>query len=92
MKNFKRFTIGLISFTLVYLGEIAVNIACGPEPDPFDYYVSYFHNNVPGDEFVAFSFTDMTFMYYESEPESEPDINAREWAVYLGNGVQQNEV
>lgn len=92
MKNFKRFSIGLISFTLIYLGEIAVNIACGPEPDPFDYYVSYFHNNVSGDEFVAFSFTDMTFMYYEAEFESEPDINAREWAVYLGNGVEPNEV
>lgn len=87
MNSFKRSCIVFSAFVAAYFGEIAINIACGPAPDPYDYYVSYFHNNVPGDGYVPFSFTNMSFLYEESEPESEPLINSREWAAYLGKRV-----
>ena len=92
MNNFKRSCIVFSAFGLTYFGEIAINIACGPEPDPYDYYVSYFHNNVPGDGYLPFSFTNMSFLYEESEPESESLINSREWADYLGGGVHAIDV
>src|SRR5690606_10768514 len=77
---------------LLFFGEIAINIACGPEPDPYDYYVSYFHNNIQGDEYEAFSFTDMSFLYSENEPEDEAMINSKEWADYLGKEVKAMDV
>ncbi|PPK99680.1 hypothetical protein [Parapedobacter indicus] len=92
MNSFKRLCIVFSAFSLSYFGEIAINIACGPEPDPYDYYVSFFHNNVPGNGYVPFSFTNMTFLYEETEPESEALINSREWADYLGKGVQAVDV
>lgn len=92
MNNFKRLCVVFSAFVAAYLGEIAINIACGPEPDPYDYYVSYFHNNVPGDDYVPFSFTNMSFLYQESEPESESLINSREWADYLGRRVREHDV
>lgn len=92
MSNFKRSCTVFSAFVFAYFGEIAINIACGPEPDPYDYYVSYFHNNVPGDAYVPFSFTNMSFLYEESEPESEVLINSREWAAYLGKQVRATDV
>ncbi len=92
MSSFRKLSIVSSVFIAVYLGEIAINIACGPEPDPYDYYVSYFHNNISGDGYVPFSFTNMSFLYEENEPESEALINSREWADYLGKGVRSHDV
>lgn len=92
MNSFKRSSIAFSAFFAAYFGEIAINIACGGHPDPYDYYVSYFHNNVPGDEYLPFSFTDMSFLYDENEPESESLINSREWADHLGKRVSAHDV
>ncbi|WP_353185690.1 hypothetical protein [Parapedobacter lycopersici] len=92
MNNSRKSLIVFSAFALTYFGEIAINIACGPEPDPYDYYVSYFHNNTPGDAYVPFSFTGLRFLYDENEPESESLINSREWARYLGKQVTAADV
>lgn len=92
MNSFKRLCIVFSVFLLSYFGEIAINVSCGPEPDPYDYYVSFFHNNVPDEGYVPFSFTNMRFLYDEAEPESEVRINSREWADYLGKGVRAVDV
>src|SRR5690606_28871543 len=92
MNNFKKSCIVFSAFVVAYFAEIAINIACGPEPDPYDYYVSYFHNNVSGDGYVPFSFTNLSFLYSETEPESEAQINSRTWADYLGGDVQALDV
>lgn len=81
--NWKRSAICCVSFIAVFFGEIAVNIACGPEQDPYDYYVSYFHNNVQGDEYVPFAFNSMVALFSEEEVASEAEINSAEWAAYL---------
>ena len=90
MTTSKKLSIIFSAFLLAYFGEIAVNIACGPEADPYDYYVSYFHNNVSGDEYQPFAYNDMVYLYSEDEVESEPQINSREWAKYLD--VKQEDV
>lgn len=81
--NWKKSLVCCVSFLAVFFGEVAVNIACGPEQDPYDYYVSYFHNNVQGDEYEAFAFNEMVYLYKNEEFESEPEINSAEWANFL---------
>ncbi|TDG37806.1 hypothetical protein EZJ43_01565 [Pedobacter changchengzhani] len=81
--NLKKSLIFSVSFFIAFLGEIAVNIACGPEQDPYDYYVSYFHNNTQGDEYSPFAFNEMVYLYHDEEVKSEPQINSAEWAKYL---------
>jgi len=90
MTIFKKLSIIFSAFALAYFGEIAVNLACGGDIDPYDYYVSYFHNNTQGDEYSSFAFTEMAYLYSEDNVENEADINSREWAKYLG--VKQTDV
>jgi len=85
MMNCKRY-LSIFSLTVVaFFTELAINIACGWEPDPYDYYVSYFHNNIAGDAYQPFMFTAYSYMYTEQEAVSEASLNSREWADYLGN-------
>jgi len=81
--NWKKSAICCVSFVVIFFGEVAVNLACGPEQDPFDYYISYFHNNTQGKDYVPFSFNRMVYLYDREEVESEAEVNSAEWAVYL---------
>ena len=83
MKTFKKLSLVFSVFLITFFGEIAVNLACGGEIDPYDYYVTYFHNNVEGDEYSPFAYNQMAYLNSETDVESEPDINSREWAKYL---------
>ena len=83
MKTFKKLSLIFSVFLITFFGEIAVNLACGGEIDPYDYYISYFHNNVEGDEYSPFAYNQMVYLNSETDIESEPDINSREWAKYL---------
>lgn len=84
MKTFKKSLLIFSTFLITFLGEIAVDIACGGEVDPYDYYISYFHNNVQGDAYTPFAYNQMAYLNSEDDVESEPAINSREWARYLG--------
>ena len=81
--NWRTSLVFCVSFFAVFFAEIAVNIACGPEQDPYDYYVSYFHNNVQGDDYTPFAFNEMVNLYSDEEVEDEGEINSQEWANYL---------
>lgn len=83
MKTFKKLSLIFSIFLITFFGEIAVNLACGGEIDPYDYYISYFHNNIEGDEYTPFAYNEMVYLNSETDIESEPDINSREWAKYL---------
>ncbi|RYY19181.1 MAG: hypothetical protein EOP41_10005, partial [Sphingobacteriaceae bacterium] len=68
-------------------------MACSGEPDPYDYYTSFFHPDLQGQkDFDAFYFTDYQFTYGEEEPASEAKINSAEWASYLGAPVKAADV
>ncbi|MCZ4242774.1 hypothetical protein [Pedobacter punctiformis] len=90
MKTFKKLLLIFSVFFLTFFGEIAINLACGGEIDPYDYYISYFHNNVEGDEYSPFAYNQMAYLNSEDDVESEPEINSREWAKYLD--VKENDV
>jgi tetratricopeptide (TPR) repeat protein len=88
--NLKKSIVFCVSFIAVFFGEIAFNIACGPMQDPYDYYVSYFHNTIQGDRFTPFAFNGMLFLNSEEDVLDERDVNSAEWARYLK--VKQGDV
>jgi len=82
-----------------FLLSIAIDLACGPEPDPYDYYISFFHNNIQkNDDFQPFYFNGYTFLngnIYEAERDNkiaEGDINVKEWRTYCGGKVSYKDI
>lgn len=90
MTTSRKLFIGFSVFLTAFFAEIAINIACGGEEDPYDYYTNYFHSNIAGDDYSPFFFTQLSFLYGEKDPQSEEDINSSEWAKYLD--IQKEDV
>jgi hypothetical protein len=90
MKIYKKLSIIFSAFIVAFFGEIAINIACGGEADPYDYYINYFHNNVQGDSYTPFAYNSMIYLNSENDVVSEADINSNEWADFLK--VKPNDV
>jgi hypothetical protein len=72
-----------ISFIVIFFGEITINFACGPEQDPYDYYVSFYHNNLQGNRYIPFGFNGMLYLNSEKDVVDESQLNSSEWAKYL---------
>jgi hypothetical protein len=63
-------------------------IGCGPDADPYDYYTSFFHQNLPDAKaYKPFYYTSYNFLYDETEPVQTSDVLAKEWSTYCGNNV-----
>lgn len=93
MKIFPKLLLYFVSITGLCLMSAAIIMACSDEPDPYDYYTSFFHPDIQGrKEYGAFYFTDYQFTYGDEEPESEAAINSAEWAKYLGGKVKPADV
>ncbi|MBW4890049.1 hypothetical protein KXQ82_09995 [Mucilaginibacter sp. HMF5004] len=93
MMNWKTWLKYCVSFIGCFWAMVAIDLACGGEVDPYDYYVSFFHSNLKGEkDYKPFYYTGATFLYDDTEPASEADINASEWATYLGNTVKAADV
>jgi len=93
MKPWKKLLLCFVSMTGCLFAGIAAIVACSGEPDPYDYFTSFFHPDVQGKkDFGAFYFTDYSFTYSDEEPVSEAAINATEWANYLGQPVKAADV
>ena len=88
--NWKQFTIACVSAALVSFPQNI--IGCGPDADPYDYYTSFFHPNLPGAEgYKPFYYTGYNFLYDETEPVETSDVLANEWAAYCGSNVTEAE-
>lgn len=93
MRTCRTLLIYCFSLIVCFFASIAMDLACGPETDPYDYYVSFFHNNLQGEkEYKPFFYTGYKFVYDDNEPVSINDINAEEWATYLGKDVSTADV
>jgi hypothetical protein len=93
MKRWKKLTICSVSFLTCLFAEIAINLACGPETDPYDYYASFFHNTIQdNDGYKSFYFNGMAFLNDDNDPVKETDINAREWAAHWGKRVSLADI
>jgi hypothetical protein len=92
MSTRKKLAIFFIGNLCCFFTGIAIDLACGPEIDPYDYYVSFFHNDLSGNQtYSPFYFTRYEFLYDNREQLSETAVNAREWAAYLGGKVKAED-
>jgi hypothetical protein len=67
-------------------------IGCGPDADPYDYYTSFFHQNLPDAKgYKPFYYTSFNFLYDETEPATASDILAKEWSAYCGSAVTETD-
>ena len=84
----------MIVFTSGLLVSFPQNmIGCGPDADPYDYYTSFFHQNLPDAQgYKPFYYSSYRFLYDEEEPAQVSKILAREWAAYCGVGVTASDV
>jgi len=76
-----------------------MDMACGPEPDPYDYYIRFFHNDLQKDKgYFPFYFTGYTALNgytYELEQNNkayEQNLNAAEWSRYFHGAAKQKDV
>jgi hypothetical protein len=84
--NWKQFTIACVSVAMVSFPQNI--IGCGPDADPYDYYTSFFHPNLPDAKaYKPFYYTSYNFFYDETEPVETSDVLAKEWSTYCGNSV-----
>jgi len=84
--NWKAFITACISTAIVSFPQNI--IGCGPGVDPYDYYTSFFHQNLPEtNSYRPFYYTGYNFLYDPTEPISPSDILADEWAAYCGTPV-----
>lgn len=95
----KKLVIFFASIFCCFLMGIAIDLACGPQPDPYDYYISFFHNNLQRDSsYQRFYFNGYTFLngdIYEAERDNkiaEGDINIKEWRTYCGGKVTYKDI
>jgi len=95
----KKFAIFCATCFCYFLLGIVIDLACGPQPDPYDYYISFFHNNLQkNDDYERFYFNGYTFLngeVYEAERDNkiaEGDINVKEWMAYCGNRVTYKDI
>jgi hypothetical protein len=86
--NWKTFITACVSIAMISFPQNM--IGCGPDADPYDYYTSFFHSNLPDAKgYRPFYYTSYLFLYDETEPVTASDILAKEWAVYCSNGVTE---
>jgi hypothetical protein len=88
--NWKLFLTACVSAALISFPQNI--IGCGPDADPYDYYTSFFHQNLPDAKgFRPFYYTGYNFLYDETEPASTTEVLSNEWAVYCGKPVTPSD-
>lgn len=84
--NWKAFITVFISAAIISFPQNI--IGCGPDADPYDYYTSFFHQNLPdANGYRPFYYTGYTFLFSSDEPVEVSDLLAKEWATYCGGTV-----
>lgn len=89
--NWKPFTIVCINIVCI---SFPYNIiGCGGDyADPYDYYVSFFNNNLAEAKgYEPFYYTDLLFLYRTKEPENAAMVTAEEWTPYANNSFSPQE-
>lgn len=89
--NWKIFTIVCINILCISFPYNIIGCA-SDDPDPYDYYVSFFNTQLPEDKgFEPFYYTNMRFLYKDDEPENTSMVTAGEWVPYGGNSFSQQD-
>lgn len=92
MQIYKKLLLLSSTTFILYFSEIAINIACGPEVDPYDNQQTYFIPNLEDNSYSAFQFIPYQFLYTEQEPVREASVNVTDWVNHLGKNVRPNDI
>lgn len=88
--NWKLFITACVSLAMISFPQNI--IGCGPDADPYDYYTSFFHQNLPDAKaYKPFYYTSYYFLYDETEPVETADVLCREWSTYCGGTVSAKD-
>ena len=89
--NWKLIIAVCISITTV---SIPVNlIGCADEADAYDYYTSFFSQALTAsDQFKPFYYTNLRFLYGETEHVATKDQTSAEWQGYCKNKVPLKDI
>lgn len=86
--NWKAFITACVSAAIVSFPQNI--IGCGPEANPYDYYTSFFHQNLPDAKgYKPFYYIGYETFYDPAEPVTVADLLADEWATYCGAPVSK---
>ena len=86
--NWKTFIAVCISTAIVSFPQNI--IGCGPDADPYDYYTSFFQQNLPDAKgYRPFYYIGYQTFYDATEPTEVADVLADEWAAYCGASVKK---
>ncbi|MBK9484091.1 MAG: hypothetical protein IPO01_02375 [Chitinophagaceae bacterium] len=86
--NWKAFITACISTAIISFPQNI--IGCGPDADPYDYYTSFFHQNLPDAQgYRPFYYIGYQSFYDDAEPTDVTDVLADEWIKYCGHSVQK---
>ena len=86
--NWKVFITACVSAFLISFPQNI--IGCGPDADPYDYYTSFFHQNLPDAQgYRPFYYIGYQSFYDDAEPTDVTDVLADEWITYCGHSVQK---
>lgn len=89
--SWKKFLIVCINITCLALPYNIIGCA-GGEPDPYDYFVSFFNkNNADAKGYEPFYYTNYQFLYEEKEPVETADLTSAEWVGYGNNSFTTND-
>ncbi|MGR5396958.1 hypothetical protein, partial [Vibrio alginolyticus] len=66
-------------------------LSCGPDPDPYDYYVSFFSPYTKGTGYEPFYYTSLSVFYGDPTP-SEATSNVADWQEYAGKKVTGKDI
>lgn len=83
----------LTVFVNLFLISFPYNIiGCGPIPDPYDNYTSFFRNDLSDVKgYQSFYYINDLFLYDDSEPEDVSHATAAEWITYCNNKPSSKE-
>lgn len=89
--NYRKFIVFLISFCAVFFGNVIYTLSCGPTPDPYDYYISFFNPYTKGGGYEPFYYTSLSGFYGDPTP-SEEITNVADWQNYTGKKVTEKDI
>jgi hypothetical protein len=88
--NWKRFLI--ISVNILFISFPYNILGCGGEIDPYDYYTSFFQNDlVPEVTWHPFYYTNNQFLYESEEPVDVAEATSSEWIAYCGGNITKKQ-
>lgn len=89
--NWKKCLIVCINIFCLALPYNIIGCA-GGEPDPYDYFVSFFSkNNTDVKGYEPFYYTNCRFLYQDEEPVSTADLTSADWVSYGNNSFTAKE-